>query len=348
MGYSISFADSGQAWSTNNLTINGNGSTIQGLTDDLILDISGILLTSVYDGTTWKVFTNVGVQGASGATGYTGATGATGIQGASGIGATGLTGATGVGVTNLNVGSVSGATGGATGTITNQVNNISTLLFDTDTGFHVDDLGSGEVKVSLGSSFRTIEVDGQTSLVAQGEDTLHVIAGSGIQLTTNHSANPQELTISTNQTTIKLTNDTSTNQTVYPLFSNVTTGNVSAIYTSDSKLNYNPSTGTLAATIFNSLSDNRYKTNIETIQSAFAKLQNLRGVEYIWTGTGLKSYGVVAQEVEEYIPEIVGTDSEGKKSVNYNALSGFFIEIIKEQQKRIEVLESIVLKNGDK
>ena len=154
--------------------------------------------------------------------------------------------------------------------------------------------------------------------------------------------------VGTSGTSVTIIDDVSTDATVYPLFANTTSGTASTIFTSNTNLNYNPSTGTLAATIFNSLSDNRFKTNIETIQNAFEKLQNLRGVEYVWKNTNTKSYGVIAQEVELYIPELVGTDSEGKKSVNYSALSGFFIEIIKNQEKRIEELEKIVLQNRDK
>ena len=75
------------------------------------------------------------------------------------------------------------------------VNNVSTINFDNVTGFNVSDQGSGSVKVALGSGFKTIQVDGQTDLVAVGEDTLEMEAGSGIVLTTNASANPKALNV---------------------------------------------------------------------------------------------------------------------------------------------------------
>ena len=71
----------------NNLFVARNGSTIQGIADDLGINISNSLTTLIYDGTTWRVSTNAGPQGATGATGPNGATGATGL---------GATGATGV------------------------------------------------------------------------------------------------------------------------------------------------------------------------------------------------------------------------------------------------------------
>ena len=76
------------------------------------------------------------------------------------------------------------------------VGNVSTINFDNYTGFNVTDLGSGAVKVALGSGFKTIQVDGQDDIVAVGEDTLEVEAGNGISITTNISSNPKALNIS--------------------------------------------------------------------------------------------------------------------------------------------------------
>ena len=128
--------------------------------------------------------TAVGIQGLSGAGTGNGATGPQGASGASGVGG------------SVTVSNISGATGGATGSITNQVTGVTALRFDHDTGFRVDNLGSGEVKVSLGSAFKTIKVAGQDDLVAVAEDTLEVVAGSGIAITTNAGSNPKAITIS--------------------------------------------------------------------------------------------------------------------------------------------------------
>jgi hypothetical protein len=100
-------------------------------------------------------------------------------------------------------GSSSGNNGGFTLTIseisgvtkTNEVTNVSAIRFDKNTGFNVANLGSGEVEVSLGSTFKTWNISGQNSLVAVGEDTIELIAGNGIGLTTNTSSNPKSLTI---------------------------------------------------------------------------------------------------------------------------------------------------------
>ena len=53
----VMIADRGTTWETNNLTINRNGQTIEGLAEDLICNISGKLFTLIFNGLTWKIFT---------------------------------------------------------------------------------------------------------------------------------------------------------------------------------------------------------------------------------------------------------------------------------------------------
>lgn len=102
-------------------------------------------------------------------------------------GATGATGPAG-GLTVKNV-------IGINGTVTNTINTVTAINFDQSTGIQVTDQGSGAIFVSLGSSFKTIQVDGQSDVVALGEDTLQLIAGSNISISTNPSA-PKSITIS--------------------------------------------------------------------------------------------------------------------------------------------------------
>lgn len=80
------------------------------------------------------------------------------------------------------------------GNVTNSVSSVSTLKFDKTTGFSVTDLGNGDAVISLGSTFKTWEVDGQASLVAVGEDTVEFIAGSGITITTSNTSTPKSIT----------------------------------------------------------------------------------------------------------------------------------------------------------
>jgi hypothetical protein len=101
-------------------------------------------------------------------------------------------------------------------------------------------------------------------------------------------------------------------------------------------------TGQFTCTDVNVTSDINLKDNINTIENALDKVDSLRGVSFDWKESGKKSIGVIAQEVEEVVPEVVATDEEGTKSVNYQAMVGLLIEAIKEQQKQINELKQII------
>ena len=87
------------------------------------------------------------------------------------------------------------------------------------------------------------------------------------------------------------------------------------------------STTTITATgDITAFSDERLKTDVETIENALDKVMNLRGVTY--TKSAEKGMGVIAQEVEKVIPEVV-LDGE-YKSVAYGNMVGVLIEAVKE------------------
>jgi hypothetical protein len=62
-GAQVVVADAGSSWGTNNLTVGRNGSTIGGLAENLVCDITGASVQFVYDGTTWEVYAQIGGQG---------------------------------------------------------------------------------------------------------------------------------------------------------------------------------------------------------------------------------------------------------------------------------------------
>ena len=101
---------------------------------------------------------------------------------------------------------------------------------------------------------------------------------------------------------------------------------------------FNASTGTLTVGgDLNSGSDERLKENIVTIENALETIENLRGVRFNWKESGKPSLGVIAQELEEVIPELVNGDEN--KTVTYNGLIAVVIEALKELKERVKVLE---------
>jgi len=97
-------------------------------------------------------------------------------------------------------------------------------------------------------------------------------------------------------------------------------------------------------------SDKRLKKDIQTLQDALGKIESLRGVSYNWRTEEYpdknfdsdEHIGVVAQEVEKVLPEVVHTDNEGYKSVEYSHLVPVLIEAIKEQQEIINEQQKVI------
>jgi len=91
-------------------------------------------------------------------------------------------------------------------------------------------------------------------------------------------------------------------------------------------------------------SDIRLKENVSEIKDALEKILKLQGVNFYWKGSGEKSIGLIAQEVEKIFPEVINTDNSGMKSIDYRRLTAVLIEGIKEQQKEIDSLKQEVEK----
>jgi len=87
-------------------------------------------------------------------------------------------------------------------------------------------------------------------------------------------------------------------------------------------------------------SDARYKTNITPLINCLEKIEKIKGVRYdamppYSTPTDNTHIGLLAQEVEEQFPELVKTDSNGMKSLNYSNMTAVLIECIKELNNKL-------------
>ena len=115
-------------------------------------------------------------------------------------------------------------------------------------------------------------------------------------------------------------------------------------------------------------SDQRWKKNIQPLESSLGKISKLQGVTYEWKtdeypDVGMaegKQIGLVAQDVESVLPELVSEDKDGYKAVSYTKLTAVLVEAVKElkqenqmqkellqqqiqkQQAEIEVLRSMI------
>ena len=93
-------------------------------------------------------------------------------------------------------------------------------------------------------------------------------------------------------------------------------------------------------------SDERLKDNIELISNPIEKVQSLKGVTWNWNDNAdelqqsLPNVGVIAQDVEKVLPQLVTDRDNGFKGVDYAKLTGLLIEAVKDQQKQIDELKS--------
>ena len=222
-------------------------------------------------------------------------------------------------------------------------------LAETGTGgfgmsFHVKDGATernplyitrgGNIGINTDAPAAKIDIEGMSTSVP----AIKVNAGSGDNMILDiyNSGNVKRMGMEYDNSNIRFNiTDRNTNK----LFTIQETGNVGiGDDTPTYKLDVSGAiraTGDITAT-----SDVRTKENIQTIENASLKVSKLRGVEFNKIGEDSKSIGVIAQEVEAVIPEVVKTDNEGMKSVAYGNLVGLLIESNKELLKRIEILEA--------
>jgi hypothetical protein len=109
-------------------------------------------------------------------------------------------------------------------------------------------------------------------------------------------------------------------------------------------------TSALVTGAITACSDIRYKKNIIPLENALEKVLKLNGVTYLWkisefpnkNFSSKMQIGVIAQEVEKIYPQLVVTDTDGYKSVDYSKLTPILLEAIKEQQKMISTQQNIL------
>ena len=105
--------------------------------------------------------------------------------------------------------------------------------------------------------------------------------------------------------------------------------------------------GECKASQFNAISDARFKTNIQHVTGSLSSINQLNGVSFTWIGddTNKQVFGLIAQEVEKVLPEIVNTsmtkNEQGfnQKSIHYDGLFPHLIESVKTLSKENETIK---------
>jgi hypothetical protein len=96
-------------------------------------------------------------------------------------------------------------------------------------------------------------------------------------------------------------------------------------------------TGIVTAATYDVSSDINLKDNVQIIENPLDKIVKIDGVTFNWKADNKPSMGVIAQNIEEVLPELVSTGDT--KHVNYNGIIGLLIEAIKELKSEIDELK---------
>ena len=96
--------------------------------------------------------------------------------------------------------------------------------------------------------------------------------------------------------------------------------------------------GAVTGASFTPVSSIAHKTNVKTYDNALETVKKLRGVSFNWKDSGKPSVGLIAEEVDKVIPEVVAHNDKDATGVNYDSLVGVLVEAVKEQQTELDTL----------
>ena len=289
-----------------------------------------------------------GPTGAQGAAGAQGATGSTGAQGATGpTGAQGATGASGSATLSNNADNrvITGGSGTNLNGEQNLTFNGSLLEIDQGTsGGNSFKLKNDEISLlagvnGTGDTYAREGFFGTTRVDSGSLPILRIAGQGGIKFAVD--ANTERMVLlSSGQLQLKNGTFSSNVDCVMGNGGTLTLGGGSMILfrTATNNVGNIDSSGNLTINgTIDSASDLRLKTNVTTIDKALDKVLHLRGVEFDRIDIEDRQIGVIAQEVEKIIPEVVHGDDP--KTVSYGNLVGLLIEAIKEQNFEINKMK---------
>jgi len=212
---------------------------------------------------------------------------------------------------------------GASEAATSKMTLSSGGVLDVDGGVTIDNITIDGTEIDLSSGDLTLDVAGDIVLDAGGDEVIYKDGSTNVGHVSMDSDNLTIKSLVSDKDMIFQGNDGGTGITALTL-----------------------DMSEAGAATFNNdvtaFSDERLKTEIETINDALNKVCQMRGVSFKRTDNdGRTSVGVIAQEIEKILPEVVREDkTEDKiKSVAYGNIVGVLIEAIKELKNEIEELK---------
>jgi hypothetical protein len=189
---------------------------------------------------------------------------------------------------------------------------------------------------SAGTITATLSGNASTSSSCSGN------AATATTLATARTINGVSFNGSANITVEPYISDDDTGDTNCPVtFTADSTAGYKRLY-EDSAFYFDNTNNILYAGAFNATSDENLKKDIVVVEGALDKLFQLRGVEFKWKETDKLAAGVIAQDVQNVLPQAVFENANGHLSVQYDQLHAVLIEAVKELTARVKELEAKV------
>ncbi|MEM3374763.1 MAG: tail fiber domain-containing protein [Candidatus Woesearchaeota archaeon] len=211
------------------------------------------------------------------------------------------------------------------------------------------EIGNGGVLKVSGSSSPAYPTTGSGVEITYDSDGYYEASGSGVGVGLIQSVDRniglyKDFRIRFNNTLFQSGSTATTNLLMLTSSGRVGILTTSPAYTLDVA-------GQAHASSFPTSSDIRFKENITNVSNAIDKVKKIRAVYFDWNknytemgrSTGHRELGVIGQEIEKVIPEVVTYWGDGNyTAVDYSRLSVLAIQAIKEQQKIIESLNKTI------
>ena len=247
----------------------------------------------------------------------------------------GVVGGTGLGSLSVVSSTISSTT--TNGDITLDPNGAGLIQLESDTQLKAQ----ADLRFADADSSNYVAIQSPTTIASNYTLTLpaSVSASNGLALVSDTGG-----VLSWAAAGAALTDNNTDSGTNYITFTTSTSGNLTAarVASTTRALTYQPSTGTLSTTLFNETSSIALKENLMPIENALEKILNLQG--YIYDrrdGSKKNEPGLVAEDVESIIPEVVTKDKNGKpESIAYQRIVAYLIESIKSLKQEINELKS--------
>jgi hypothetical protein len=199
-------------------------------------------------------------------------------------------------------------------------------------------LAQGDLRFADADSSNWVAFQSPATVASNVTWTLPSIDGTNDQvLTTNGSG-----TLSWTGKSIAVANNDTDSAQNFILFSSVSTGNLATSRVSTSALTFQPSTGTFTATAIVESSSIVLKENITPIENALDSILKLSGVTYDRKDTQVHEAGLIAEWVNEILPDLVTKDMAGNTiGIKYTKLTAYLIESVKTLKQEINELKGI-------